>query len=178
MPSFSANPAPITLRYHGLFDFDGMYAAVIDWTKNYGYMWHERAYKHKVPSPKGAEQELDWDMTININEYVKYTITISIHAWEITEVEVDVAGKKKTLSNGRLYMVIDGLVECDWQKKFGTSKFGEWLGKQYFNLMMKDIALQYADGLYYRMWNLHAILKSYFDMQSKKQTYKSYLGEN
>mgnify|MGYP006415683771 CR=1 FL=1 len=47
------NP-PITLRYHGLFDFDGMYAAVIDWAKNYGFKWHEKDYKHKVPSPSGA----------------------------------------------------------------------------------------------------------------------------
>jgi len=178
MPSFSANPAPIILRYNGLFDFDAMYAAVIDWTKNYGYIWHEKAYKHKVPNPKGAEQELEWEMSININEYVKYSITFSIHAWELNEVDVDIDGKKKTLSNGRLYMVINGKVECDWQNKFGTSKFGAWLGEKYFQLMMKNISLEYADGLYYRMWNLHALLKSYFDMQSKKQTYKNYLGES
>ena len=35
----------ITLRYNGLFDFDAMYAMIIDWAKNYGYMWHENSHQ-------------------------------------------------------------------------------------------------------------------------------------
>ena len=49
--SMGAIPTPrVTLQFNGLFDFDGMYAAIIDWAKNYGYMWNEYDYKHKVPS--------------------------------------------------------------------------------------------------------------------------------
>ena len=51
------------LRYSGIFDFDGLYAAVIDWAKNYNFMWHEVDYKHKVPNPLGAEQEWKWLLT-------------------------------------------------------------------------------------------------------------------
>ena len=32
--------------------------------------------------------------------------------------------------------------------------------------------------IYYRMWNLQAIIKKYFDMQTKKYAYKGYLGED
>ena len=53
----------ITLRYNGIFDFNGFYVAVTDCSKNYGYMWHEVDYKHKVPSAEGAEQELKWLLT-------------------------------------------------------------------------------------------------------------------
>ena len=58
----------VELRFNGLFDLDGLYAAVVDWSKNYGYRWHEYTYKHKVPSPKGAEQELMWLITKNVLE--------------------------------------------------------------------------------------------------------------
>jgi len=170
---------PITLRYNGLFDFDGLYAAVIDWAKNYGYMWHEKAYKHKVPSPKGAEQEWDWEMVSIVNEYTKYKITISIHSWDLNEVEVEDSGKKKTLMNGRIYMVIVSSVEFDWQKKFESSRFALWLGETLFKkLWFKDLDFYVYDTLYYRVWNLHALLKRYFDMQSKKNAYKNYIPEH
>jgi hypothetical protein len=169
---------PITLRYHGLFDFDGLYSAVIDWAKNYGYMWHERAYKHKVPSPKGAEQEFEWEMVSNVNVYTKYKIQISIHSWELNEVEVEEAGKKKILMNGRIYMVIVSSVEFDWQKKFEGSRFLARLGELYNKLLFKDFDYYVYDTLYYRVWNLHALLKRYFDMQSKNNAYKNYIPEH
>ena len=166
----------ITLRYNGLFDFDGLYSAVIDWAKNYGYMWHEVDYKHKVPSPAGAEQELKWLVKKNVTEYIHYEILITVHIWDLTEMEVEIDNKVKPLSNARLYIVIDPTVTYDWQKigKGGklTSKLTAW----YTKLTQRDQDV-YLDQLYYRVWNLHAILKKYFDIQSKKYAYKDYLSE-
>lgn len=171
-------PLPrVTLRYNGLFDFDGFYAAVVDWAKNYGYMWHEARYKHKVPSPAGAEQELTWEMTKNVTDYRKEKITFDIHIWDLLEVEVDSNGRKKSLSNARIHIVIEGKFEMDWQKRF-TGRFGEKLGELYRKIMQKEIETVYFDQLYYRMWNLHAVIKKYFDMQAEKFAYKGYLREN
>ena len=167
----------ITLRYHGLFDFDGLYAAVIDWAKNEGFIWHEKAYKHKVPSPAGAEQEIDWEISKNVTEYIKYTILFTLHIWDLLEVEVDADGKKKTLSNARIYIIINGSITTDWQGRFEKgSRFAQMLGKWY-NKTVNPVEQMYFDQLYYRIWNLHAIIKKYFDMQTKKYAYKGYLGE-
>ncbi|MFA6460975.1 MAG: hypothetical protein WCV90_01810 [Candidatus Woesearchaeota archaeon] len=168
----------IILRYNGLFDFDGMYAAITDWAKNYGFMWHEKDYKHKVPSPKGAEQEFTWVLTKNVTQYIRNEITIKLHAWELLEVEVDQGGRKIPLSNARLYLWIEPKVTFDWQRKFqGSGKFGEWLGKWYNKLLDKDFS-NYLDELYYRTWDLHAIIKTYFDVQTRKYAYKGYMKEN
>ncbi|MBI4152038.1 hypothetical protein HY496_03635 [Candidatus Woesearchaeota archaeon] len=169
---------PITLRYNGLFDFDGMYAAVVDWAKNYGYLWLEKTYKHKVPSPSGAELEFEWEMTKNVTEYINYKIKITVHTWDTTEVEVDTNGKKNKLTNSRLYMILEGELETDWQKRFeNKGKFAKalrgWIGK----IKTPEVEGVYADQLYYRIWNLHAMLKKFFDLQSKKHVYKGYLGE-
>ncbi len=168
----------ITLRYNGLFDFDGMYAAIIDWAKNYGFRWHEIDYKHKVPNPKGAEQEFKWALSKNVSEYISNEITISVHAWEILEVEVEVDGRKKILSNARLYMNIEPKINFDWQKKFqGGGKFAQWMGKWYQKFYEKDFS-NAIDEHYYRTYDLHAVLKTYFDLQGKKYAYKGYLKEN
>ena len=166
----------ITLRYNGLFDFDGMYAAVTDWAKNYGYMWHEVDYKHKVPSPAGAEQEMTWLMTKNITEYVRFEILLIVHIWDLTEVQVERNDKQVSLSNARLYILMNGTVKFDYGGIGKGGKFTKWLGEKYYKYTSKNLS-GYLDQLYYRMWNLHAILKKYFDMQTKKYEYKGYLGE-
>ncbi|MBI4152678.1 hypothetical protein HY495_03130 [Candidatus Woesearchaeota archaeon] len=169
---------PITLRYNGLFDFDGMYAAIIDWAKNYGYLWFERSYKHKVPGPQGAELEFEWVMTKNITEYINYNILIIVHTWDTKEVEVEIDGKKKKLTQSRLYIILQGTLEIDWQKRFAEGgKMAKLLGKWTLKVKTPELEGVYADQLYYRLWNLHALLKKFFDLQSKKHVYKGYLGE-
>ncbi|MBS3126728.1 hypothetical protein J4228_01030 [Candidatus Woesearchaeota archaeon] len=169
----------ITLRYNGLFDFDGLYAAVVDWAKNYGYKWHEKDYKHKVPSPAGAEQELTWEITKNVTEYIAHRILFTVHIWDLTEVQVDVNGKTKSLSSARIYIIINGTLVYDWQQAFEKgSKFAQMLGQWYRKLKAKDVESVYIDTLYYRIWNLHALLKKYFDMQTQKYAYKGYLKED
>tara|TARA_Y100000034_G_C6863089_1_gene393065 strand:+ start:997 stop:1524 length:528 start_codon:yes stop_codon:yes gene_type:complete len=173
------NMPRIVVKYNGLFDFDGLYAAIIDWAKNYGYMWHEKTYKHKVPSPAGAEQEFEWQMNKEVDQYVKHSINLKVHMWELTEVQVEVGDKQKTLSNARLYIWIEGDLVLDQDKIFkNRGKFAGTLGKWYRKLRKKDFDSVYGDAFYYRLWNLQALIKKYFDMQTKKHEYKGYLGEN
>lgn len=168
----------MTIQYNGLFDFDGLYIAIIDWAKHYGYMWHEIDYKHKVPQPTGAEQEWRWSLTKNVTDFIRFEIIFTVHSWDLREVEVVVNGKKKPLSNARISIKMHGEVKWDWQKKFSGSKFSEWLGKIYERLIQKDLESVWHDQLYYRMINLQSLIKKYFDVQSKKNMYEGYLGEN
>ncbi|MEK6937416.1 MAG: hypothetical protein AABX04_00080 [Nanoarchaeota archaeon] len=169
----------IIFHYQGLFDFDGMYAAIIDWAKNYGFMWQEVDYKHKVPNPKGAEVEFKWFLTKNVTDYISNEISITIHMWDLQEVEVDVDGKKKALSNARIYLWLEPKINFDWQKKYQSGgKFSQWLGKWYNRLLDKDFSAIYIDEHYYRTYDLHAVIKTYFDMQTKKYAYKNYLKES
>lgn len=172
-------PLPkITLKYDGLFDFEGLYAAITDWAKNYGFLWHESDYKHKVPSPNGAEQEMKWIIEKNVTDYIQYQIIFDIHLWDMQELEIEQDGLKKPIVKARIYIIIKGKMVYDWQKKFSGSKFTEKLGDWYNKIMQKDIGAKYIDPLYYRMWNLHAVIRKYFDMQAKKYAYKGYLGES
>jgi len=163
------------LKYNGLFDLDGMYAAVIDWSKNYGYMWHEADYKQK---PNG-ELEIKWIIDKHVTEYISYYILFKVHIWDLVEEKITVDGKEKNLSKARMYIWIDGTLIYDWQNKFGGSKIAKKLGEWYISkVYVKEFESIYGDQFHYRMLDLHALLKKYFDMQSKKYAYKGYLGEN
>lgn len=178
MGDYDASWPRVTLRYSGLFDFDGLYATIIDWAKNYGYRWHEIDYKHKVPSPKGAEQEFKWLLELKVDEFMSYEYFFTVHIWDLLDVEVETNGKKKILSNGRVYIWIDTKMKWDRQNRFEKGgRFAKWLGKLYNRILEREIT-GYADQVYYRLMNLHAVIKTYFDMQAKKHAYKPYLGDS
>jgi len=162
----------------GLTDFDALYAAVIDWCKQYGYIWHETTYKHKIPSPKGAEQRWKWKMEKEVTDYIQYIINMEARVWELNEIIVEKGGKKKSLSSGRFEIIISGVLVGDWQKRW-KGKWGKRFGAIYDKYIMnKEFESLYGDQLYYRIWNLQALLKKFFDMQSKWHAYKTYLKEN
>ncbi len=161
----------LTVRYSGLFDFDGLYSAVIDWAKNEGYMWHEKSYKHKVPRPYGAEQELDWEMTKNVTDFINFKVVIRVHIWDLKEVELPTPTSKQKMSQARVLIVMNGSVTTDWQKRFGGGgKFRELLGKWYDQIKLYQ-TYDYIDTLTYRMLNLQSVIKKYFNMQAKKNVY-------
>jgi hypothetical protein len=168
----------IHLRYNGLFDYDAFYAAFVDWSKDNGYLWLESIFKHKVPSPAGAEQEILWELKKNVTEFVKYEIKINAHIWDMLEVHIDVGGKQKSLTNARIDIQIQPVVLLDWQKRFQGGGMQRFFSKMYWKIMSDEIENVYVDQLYYRMWNLQATMKKYFDMQTKAYPYEKYLGED
>jgi hypothetical protein len=166
------------IRYRGLFDWGELYLGVADWFKRYRYHFHEETYKHKVPSPLGAEQELFWYGIKDITEFVRFRIDVVFHLWDMTEIEVERDGKKKILTSARIEIAIRGQAVFDWQDKFEKNRFTRALRKLYLgSIWRREQSSIWIDQLYYRMNNLHAHIKKYLDMQTKWHEYRGYLGE-
>ena len=178
--AYSKESGPtMRVRYNGLFDFDTLYAAIVDWGKNYGYKVLEKSYKHKVPSPKGAEQQIAFVMDKDVTDFVRYIVNVNIHTWDMMEVNVDIAGKKKQLTNARIEVAISYTVMMDWQKKFSSkSKLVQLFSGWYFQIMKPTLEAVYFDGIHYRVVNFQAMIKKYFDLQAKANPYQGYLGES
>lgn len=168
-----------TIRYNGLFDFDGLYFAISEWFKKYRYWFHETSYKHKVPNPRGAEQELDVHGELEITDFIKFNISLNIRTWDMTEVEIVKNGQKKLLTKARLQVKLFGKIEYDWQNKFTKNAFTRALFRLYYAVFYrKEMTSIWGDMLVYRMFNLHHHIKKYIDMQTQYNAYEGYLGEN
>lgn len=167
----------LVVRYEGVFDFDALFAAVVNWMKTYRYHYHEETYKHKIPSPRGAEQEITMIGVKHVTDFYDYEIKLKWHTWDQTEVEVTRNGQKKKLTKARIEIRINGKVKIDWQKRFKGSKFREILYKIWYKAYRRDVETVWHDNLYYRTYNLQEIIKKFFDMQAKGYEYKGYLGE-
>ena len=164
------------IRYKGLFDFDGLYNLVAAWIKSRKYWFHEGKYKHKVPSPAGAEQEITFTGEKQVTEYYSEHIQVDFHLWDMTEVEVDQNGMKKTLTNARMEIVISGKLLLDIEGRYENNRFLLELRHFMHKYVIKeDIETVAYDELRYRMYKLHKVMKDYLDMQTKGNEYMEYL---
>ena len=168
-----------TIRYKGLFDFDGLYNLIVQWMKARRYWFHETKYKHKVPLPTGAEQEISFKGEKDVTEFYQHHITVDFHLWDMTEVEVDVKGVKKTLTSARMDIVLGGALNIDHQKRFEQSTLWQNVRDFFLKYILKnEVESIWADEVRYRMYKLHDAIKTYLDMQAKGNEFAGYLGDN
>src|SRR3989338_5960073 len=115
-------------------------------------------------------------MTNRVTEYFQYTIWVSLHLYDLRDVEIEVSGKKRNLYNARIGIKINGKVDYDYQNLRKKSKFTAWLAT-FKDEKINDLE-DYEGQLYHRIQNLHNLVKQYLDLQSKKYIYFNRLGEN
>ena len=165
----------LTIKFNGIFDFSGLYRVSHDWMINQGYYFEEKLYKHKVPSPAGAEQDIEWEGWIKATEYIKYWIYMYIKLFDLKEIEVIKDGEKKKLYKARMIIEISGDVELDYTNRFGSSRFGlalrNFMHKHVWKHTEGRIGSIWWDELYYRTFKLHQVIKEFLDMESKGNAY-------
>jgi|TARA_Y100000310_G_scaffold311582_1_gene358011 hypothetical protein len=160
-------PEPMTIKYRGVFDMDGLYKTMQAWIEDQGYEFHEQFYKHKVPSPLGQEQEIGWYGWRKMNMYVKFWIYCYFHIWDMKDVEVVKNGEKKKMISARLHVEFRGKVELDWQNMFAGNNF--LVSLQHFlnkYVLHKTITGGWEDEIYYRIHKLFYVTKEYLNMET------------
>ena len=160
------------LRYSGIFDLDKLYKSVYEWMINEGYYFEETKYKHKVPSPAGAEQHIKFRGWRRNNEYVKYWIELYFILYNMKDIQVVKEGKKTKLQKAMLLIEIVGKIELDYNKKYHGSKFllalRDWMDTYILGKPLEGmIGSIWWDELYYKTIKLQTLIKDVLDMQTK-----------
>jgi hypothetical protein len=150
--------------YVGVFDYQKLIRTIATWYADMGYEFHERMYKHKVPSPAGSEQEFAFEGWRKNTEYIKYWIYLSAHIWELKEVEVSINGQRKKMAKGKVQIILSMSVDFDYNEKFmspAAVKIQNFLHKY---VWYKQITGGWEDECYYRMYKLHKVIKETLNM--------------
>jgi hypothetical protein len=162
-----------SIKYSGIFHFDGLMKTVRNWIVNQGYEFHEKGLKHKIPSPKGAEQEFEWWGWRKVNSYIKFHVDVWLKFNHLHDVEVVRDGKKEKLQSSTFQIEISGRCELDWSNRFGGSRFLQALADFYDKYITnKDVDTVYTDQLYYRLYKLQQVIKQYLNMETRDSAFE------
>jgi len=169
----------LTLRYKGVYDFDGLMLLIIEWMKTRRFWFAESVIKHKVLGPFGAEHERKFEGEKKVTDYYMEKMQVVFHLWDATTVEVIEKGVKKELTKARMEIVISGSLVLDYQGRWDKTPFHRKVREFFHTYVIKNkMETFWADGLYYRLFKLHALIKDFLDMQAKSHEYEGYMGDN
>lgn len=167
-PSEKYTTWPATVRYDGVFDFDGMYQAIVDHLRRHNYWFYETLYKRKPWSPMGTELILKWRAERKLDEYYHYTIEFEWHFMDFHHVEVIREGKKVTLTKAYFWVNIRGTAAADWQAletKSGNA-FTKQLGKFFRNHVVdREYLYEYIYPLFDEVQDLADMIKTFCNME-------------
>jgi len=156
MPPKSKGEMPIIyLKHRGLFNHAQLVKGIQQWFTENNYKFHASKYKLKANE---AEYEMDGER--DVTEYVRYKISIHIWARDIVDVEVVKDGEKKKMQDGYIQMDITGQLDYDYNKRFGGSKFMQWLHGFYQEYIIKQtITDVWEDDLFFKINQLTGAIK-------------------
>ncbi len=147
------------IRFKGVFDWKGLYRFMRAWYDENRYLFDEKRYKHK-----GDEVEVELTGKRKIDQMYRFQVFMSIHIWELRDVEVEENGRKVKKNHGRFELTINGKIEVDYSGRFSEGKWSKMIGKLWFRVVKNDFDSNVADVFYYDLYKLHRDLKSYLNM--------------
>jgi hypothetical protein len=110
-------------KYGGLGDFKETYKFARDWFWKEDFNLIEDSYTEKIVG-NGKEIEIEWTATKKITDYFKVILKAKWRILGMTDVEVELDGKKKKMNKfAELGMELKGVLEKDYSNKWGVSGY-------------------------------------------------------
>ena len=85
------------LKFSGFLNFRDYYSFAHDWWSEEEFDIVEEKYEEKINGDK-KDIEIVWDASVKLTDYFKANCKIKIRAIGLTDVEVEVDGKKKKMN--------------------------------------------------------------------------------
>jgi len=108
------------LEHSGAFDFAELYGFMHTWLKDNLYGVNEERYSEKV-SGTGRDISFEWKATRYLSDYFKIEHIIRIEVTGLTDVEVEIDGKRKKMNKGKIAMEIKGILVKDPKNTFNET---------------------------------------------------------
>ncbi len=156
-----------TIRYRGIFDFDGFYKFMVKWIKEHDFDFYETKIvdrpPYKIYKMMGRKK---------ISFYCMFLLLPEIWLWEAKPVEVLRDGHKKMLTEARMKVVINGGYitdyDGDFEKNAGLKKIENFLNGK---ILYHENLLKYFDYLDYYLYDFMTDVKRYLEMETATNSF-------
>lgn len=118
------------LDHTGVFDFAAFYSFAHNWFREEGYTVTEDRYNESV-SGNTRNIMIEWKATIKITDYFKIEHALKIEIKNLTDVEVEIDGKKKKMNKGNISLDHKGSLIKDVESKWESSSFNKFMRDVY-----------------------------------------------
>ena len=118
------------IDHNGYFDFKSFYSFAHSWFNEENYDVAEEKYSENV---SGANRNIkfEWACTKQISDYFKLEMKIKFEVTDLSEVEVEIDGKKKKTNKGKVSVEVKGSLIRDPDSKWDGTHWTRFLRDVY-----------------------------------------------
>ena len=174
-----AGTPEVFLQFKGIWDMQDVYETIADFFRENKFKLSERLQRHRTPSPFGAERQYILEGIRDVEHYYQWVVKVVIETFDEHDVQVVTKdGEPKTMTKGRMWVRIDGVVNMDSEKIYESSSFLANFRNFYHNyIVKKKIEGVWWDQLYYHIvLKMHAKIKERLKMVSEGYEHRHFSG--
>jgi len=156
------------IKHKGIFNFKETYNLVYDWLINEGYDLNEKQYKENVLPGGAKEIEIEWEAMRKVSDYFQFVIKVEYHIMGMTEVEVEIDGKKEKMNRGQFEFIIKSVLVKDHESRWENAPFFKFLRTLYDRYLIPSRIENYQGKLIGEVDEIVAQVKSFLNLQGKR----------
>lgn len=107
------------LEYDGLFDVKDVHKVLQDWASDKGYWLVEKIHS-ETTRPEGKTIDLVLEPFKKVSDYIKLIVKIRVQFSNVKDVVVERDDKKVKVQEGKVSMLMTGIIETDYEHKWET----------------------------------------------------------
>jgi len=153
----------MALDYEGLFNAKDYYKLLDGFFAEKNYDKREGLSMEKVEA-SGKYIELEIEPYRKLTDYAKAVIRVRTKMFNVKEVEVEKDGHKLRLNQGKINILIDGLIQTDYENRWTDRPFYVFMRTLYDKFIYKRYMDDYTKYLKDEVGQLHTQLKSFFNL--------------
>ena len=154
--------------YGGIFPFSKFYKFCYQWlTEDVELDLAEEKYAETL---KGNSKDIDieWSGTKKFTDYFKEQIKVKFEILGLTEVEVEQNGQKIKTNNGKIKLIVKGILIRDYDGKFEKNAFQKFLRSVYEKWIIRSRIDQFEAKLFGDCTEFLEQAKAYLALEGKQ----------
>jgi len=156
------------IKYTGIFSFKDFYKFCYDWlNEESGLGIIEDKYKEKLIGDS-KEITVEWSGERKMTDYFKFEAGVTLNVTNLTKVEINKDGVKVQMNKGGVEIGIKGTLVRDYEGKFETTAFNQFLRKIYEKWVIHSNIEQYEDKIIGDCDEFLSQAKAYLDLEGKR----------
>ncbi|MAG78861.1 hypothetical protein CMI40_00605 [Candidatus Pacearchaeota archaeon] len=160
---FSSN-----IKYGGIFPFSDFYNFCYSWlTEETGLDISEDKYEEKL-SGDSKNIEIKWTGEKKVTDYFKFEFKITFKIGALKKVEINKEGKKIETNKGSIKISVKGNLIRDYEGKFKTTAFKEFLRSIYEKWVISSRIEQFQEKISEEGNEFVSQAKAYLDLEGKR----------
>lgn len=155
------------ISHSGVFNFSDFYKYAHSWLNEEDYGVAEEKYSEKV-SGNSRDITIEWKATKQVSDYLKMGWKIEFDVEGLTDVEVEIDGKKKKMNKGKVTVDIKAALFKDPESKWESSPFNRFLRDVYNKYIIPKRLENVQDRIITDVQDFKEELKAFLELTGKR----------